>query len=380
MNKYFDTFYDWWKNIDKTIFLIISLLFFLGLFFSFVSTSIIASDKLNTNSYYFFLKHLIFVFIGIFLILVLSLLDQKILINLSIVLFLITLISLFLVPLIGVEVKGSKRWLDIGSLPRFQPIETLKPFYVIVISLIISLNNKNLYLKYLLSTVVLIPIIILLLSQPDLGQTLLIVSVWLAIIFASGINIFIFAISLVVLSSLTLALIFLVPKFEYIKIRLMSFLDTSSGNNYQADKASDAISSGGLFGKGIGEGSLNSRIPEAHTDYIISVIAEEFGVIILIGIILLYLIFSYRVLKKINFTKNNNFKLILVGSISIILLQTFIHIGVNIRVLPTTGMTMPFISYGGSSIVGTSILAGIILNLTKRKLVDLVVMSFRHFL
>jgi cell division protein FtsW len=369
MNKYFDTFYDWWKNIDKTIFLIISLLFFLGLFFSFVSTSIIASDKLNTNSYYFFLKHLIFVFIGIFLILVLSLLDQKILINLSIVLFLITLISLFLVPLIGVEVKGSKRWLDIGSLPRFQPIETLKPFYVIVISLIISLNNKNLYLKYLLSTVVLIPIIILLLSQPDLGQTLLIVSVWLAIIFASGINIFIFAISLVVLSSLTLALIFLVPKFEYIKIRLMSFLDTSSGNNYQADKASDAISSGGLFGKGIGEGSLNSRIPEAHTDYIISVIAEEFGVIILIGIILLYLIFSYRVLKKINFTKNNNFKLILVGSISIILLQTFIHIGVNIRVLPTTGMTMPFISYGGSSIVGTSILAGIILNLTKRKLI-----------
>ena len=369
MNKYFDTFYDWWKNIDKTIFLIISLLFFLGLFFSFVSTSIIASDKLNTNSYYFFLKHLIFVFIGIFLILVLSLLDQKILINLSIVLFLITLISLFLVPLIGVEVKGSKRWLDIGSLPRFQPIETLKPFYVIVISLIISLNNKNLYLKYLLSTVVLIPIIILLLSQPDLGQTLLIVSVWLAIIFVSGINIFIFAISLVVLCSLTLALIFLVPKFEYIKIRLISFLDTSSGNNYQADKASDAISSGGLFGKGIGEGSLNSRIPEAHTDYIISVIAEEFGVIILIGIILLYLIFSYRVLKKINFTKNNNFKLILVGSISIILLQTFIHIGVNIRVLPTTGMTMPFISYGGSSIVGTSILAGIILNLTKRKLI-----------
>ena len=98
MNKYFDTFYDWWKNIDKTIFLIISLLFSLGLFFSLVSTSIIASDKLNTNSYYFFLKHLIFVLIGIFLILFLSLLDQKILIRLSVVLFVITFISLFLVP------------------------------------------------------------------------------------------------------------------------------------------------------------------------------------------------------------------------------------------------------------------------------------------
>ncbi len=368
MNKYFDTFYDWWKNIDKTIFLIIGLLFSLGLFFSLVSTSIIASDKLNTNSYYFFLKHLIFVSIGIFLILILSLLDQKILINVSVLLFFITLISLFLVPLIGVEVKGSKRWLDIGSLPRFQPIETLKPFFVIVISLIISLEKKNLYLKYLFSSAVLVPIIVLLLSQPDLGQTLLIIFVWLAIIFVSGINLFLFAISLSLVCLLTLILVFLVPKFEYIKIRLMAFLDASTGNNYQADRASDAISSGGFFGKGIGEGTLNSKIPEAHTDYIISVIAEEFGVIILIGIILLYLVFSYRVLKKINLLKNNNFKLILVGSVSIILLQTFIHIGVNIRMLPTTGMTMPFISYGGSSIVGTSILTGIILNLTKRKL------------
>ena len=149
----------------------------------------------------------------------------------------------------------------------------------------------------------------------------------------------------------------------------MSFFDTSSGNNYQADKASDAISNGGFFGKGIGEGTLNTRIPEAHTDYIMSVIAEEFGVIIVVGIILLYLILSYRVIKKINFIENNNFKLILIGCITLILVQTFIHVGVNIRMLPTTGMTMPFLSYGGSSIIGTSILTGIILNLTKRKLI-----------
>ena len=117
-----------------------------------------------------------------------------------------------------------------------------------------------------------------------------------------------------------------------------------------------------------GEGTLNTRIPEAHTDYIMSVIAEEFGVIIVVGIILLYLIFSYRVIKKINFIENNNFKLILIGCITLILVQTFIHVGVNIRMLPTTGKTMPFLSYGGSSIIGTSILTGIILNLTKRKL------------
>ena len=361
-------YYGWWKNIDKSIFFLIFILFLLGLFFSLVSTSIIASDRLNTNSYYFFLKHLVYVVLGIFLILFFSLLDQKILMKLSIILFIITFITLFLVPLFGIEVKGSKRWLDLGSLPRFQPIEILKPFFVIVVSLILSLEKKNLYFKYSLSAIVLLPTIILLLSQPDLGQTLLIISVWLAIIFVSGINLFLFIFFLLTTCSITSFLIFMVPKFEYIKIRLIAFLNTSDGNNYQADKASDAISSGGFFGKGIGEGTLNSRIPEAHTDYIMSVIAEEFGVIIVISIILLYLIFSYRVLKKINEIENNSIKLILVGCITIILVQTFIHVGVNIRMFPTTGMTMPFLSYGGSSIISISILTGVILNLTKRKL------------
>ena len=135
-----------------------------------------------------------------------------------------------------------------------------------------------------------------------------------------------------------------------------------------AEKASDAIINGGFFGKGIGEGTLNSRIPEAHTDYIISVISEEFGAIIVILILLLYLVLSYKVIRKINFVKDNIVKLILIGSISIILLQSFIHVGVNIRLLPTTGMTLPYLSYGGSSIISISIISGIILNLTKRKL------------
>ena len=109
-------------------------------------------------------------------------------------------------------------------------------------------------------------------------------------------------------------------------------------------------------------------MPEAHTDYIVSVISEEFGAIIVIGIILIYLIFSYKVIQKINLLSDETTKLILIGSISIILLQTFVHIGVNIRLLPTTGMTLPFLSYGGSSIISTALISGIILNLTKRKI------------
>ena len=271
-------------------------------------------------------------------------------------------------PFIGIEIKGSKRWLDIFFLPRFQPIEILKPFFIITVSLLLSLKNKKLYLKYFLSIIVLSPILLLLIYQPDLGQTLLIAMIWLALIFVSGINIFLFFLFFLLIGLIASYLVIFIPKFEYIKIRLLSFLDSSSGNNYQAEKASDAIINGGFFGKGIGEGTLNSRVPEAHTDYIVSVISEEFGVIIVIGILLIYLLFSYKVIQKINFLENDTIKLILIGSVSIILLQTFVHIGVNIRLLPTTGMTLPFLSYGGSSIISTALISGIILNLTKRKI------------
>ena len=131
MNNYFDSFYDWWKNIDKYLLFLIIGLFFLGLFFSLVSTSLIASDKLNTNSYHFFLKHSAYISLGISILIFFSFLNQKILIKISFVLFLITFLTLFLVPFIGIEIKGSKRWLDLFFLPRFQPIEILKPFFII---------------------------------------------------------------------------------------------------------------------------------------------------------------------------------------------------------------------------------------------------------
>ena len=159
-----------------------------------------------------------------------------------------------------------------------------------------------------------------------------------------------------------------VPKFGYIKNRILSFLDPSTGNNYQSEMASEAIINGGFFGQGIGEGKLNSKIPEAHTDYIVSVISEEFGAIVVILIMIIYLVFAFQVIKKISFEKEQINKLVLLGSITLILLQSFIHIGVNIRILPTTGMTLPFLSYGGSSIISNSILSGIILNLTKRRI------------
>ena len=363
-------YYQWWKNIDKSIFLIISLLFVIGLFFSLVSTSLIASDKLDTNSYFFFFKHLIYIFIGIFIIFIFSSLKTNQLFRYSYFLFFITLFALLLVPIVGVEIKGSKRWIDLFFLPRFQPIELLKPFFIIMISTILcSVRTSNIYLKYLLSTILVSIIALFLIMQPDIGQTLLVIFSWAVLIFTSGVNIFLlFGLSTIAIISLVY-LIMYVPKFDYIQGRIFSFFNRDTGtHNFQSDKAIESITSGGFFGKGIGEGTLKNRVPEAHTDYIISVISEEFGVVAIILILFLFLIFIYMVFKKINFEKDDKIKLVLIGCVSLILMQATIHIGVNIRLFPTTGMTLPFLSYGGSSIISISIISGIILNLTKRKI------------
>ena len=363
-------YYDWWKNIDKSILLLIILLFSLGLFFSLVSTSLIASDKLDTNSYYFFFKHLFYIGIAIFFVIFFSSISQANLFRTSIVLFIICFIFLILVPIIGIEVKGSKRWLEFPFLPRFQPIELLKPFIIIMVASVLSTEKgKNIYYKYFLSFIVIVPIMFLLITQPDIGQTFLIFLTWLSLIFISGISLVVFFIFFGIILSLLLYLIFFISKFEYIKDRVESFFNPVSGtHNFQSDKASEAIINGGFFGKGIGEGVLKNRVPEAHTDYIVAVISEEFGAIIIIVLMMIFLFFIYQVFKKLYFEKSNKVRLILVGSITLILLQALIHIGVNIRLFPTTGMTLPFLSYGGSSIVGTAVLCGIILNLTKRKI------------
>jgi cell division protein FtsW len=335
-----------------------------------VSTSLIASDKLDTNNYFFFFKHFLYILIGIIVLMFFSSISRENLFKISFYLFFVTLFFLFLVPVFGIEVKGSQRWLNFFFLPRFQPIEIVKPFVIIFIATILCSEKKfNIYFKYLLTFIAIVPACLLLMIQPDIGQTLLIFLAWATLVFISGISL---PIILIFLSFSLLSLIYMVffiSKFTYIKSRILSFFNSSDGtHNFQSDKAIDAISSGGYFGKGIGEGTLKNRVPEAHTDYIISVISEEFGVVSIVLLLILFLFFIYTIFKKIYLEKNEKIKLILTGTICLIIFQALIHIGVNIRLFPTTGMTLPFLSYGGSSIVGVSILSGIILNLTKRKI------------
>ena len=368
-NSVYRFYYAWWKNIDKTIFLLVVLLFSLGLFFSLVSTSLIASDKLNTNNYFFFFKHLVYIFLGIVILIFFSSLSEKNLFKISIFLFFVSLFFLFLVPIIGTEVNESKRWLNLFFVPRFQPIELVKPFTIVFLATFLSSEiDLHIYTKYLISFVVIVPISFLLMMQPDIGQTVLIFLCWLTLVFVSGISLFIFLTFFSASLTSLLFMIFYIPKFSYIRSRILSFFNPKTGtHNFQSEKAIDAISSRGYFGKGLGEGTLKNVVPEAHTDYIISVISEEFGVVVIILLLIIFLFFIYNVFKKIYVEENEKIKLVLSGTITLIVAQALIHIAVNIRLFPTTGMTLPFLSYGGSSIIGVSILSGIILNLTKRK-------------
>ena len=359
---------SWWRNIDKTILSLILLLFFLGLFFSFSSTSSLIGEKLNKESYFFFLKHFVFVGIALIIIFFVSLQKREIIKAYLPYFFLISLLILFLVPFIGTEVRGAKRWLDIPLLPRFQPIEILKPFFILILAQIISSQIiHNLYKKYFYTLVVLSVVLFLLIIQPDLGQSVLLFSSWLIMLFSSGINFIILGIFFLICVLIFVSILFFFPnKFGYILFRLQSFINPTKGENYQSEKALEAIKSGGFTGRGLGEGVLKDRVPEAHTDYIFAIIAEEFGAILILLLIIIFLFFSYKVLHKLLDEKDEYTKLVLVGLISLLLIQTFIHIGVNIRLLPTTGITLPFLSYGGSSIIGNAMIAGLILNLTKK--------------
>jgi len=355
----------YWRNVDKQILLGFTLLFILGVFFSFSSTSILADERLDREYYSFFQKHFLYAAVSFGLMIFISLLNNELVNKIILPCFLVFFVTLALVPLIGIEVKGAKRWLNLYFF-NFQPIEFIKPFFILLVSQIISSNRiKNLNFSHAISFLLLSTIIIFLVEQPDLGQSVLIFCTWLSLIFVSGMNIYFLIVLFISVILAFFSLITLAPeKFDYIVNRITSFLDPSKGDNFQSQKAIDAIRQGGIKGQGMGEGILKDSVPEAHTDYIIAVISEEFGSIISILIISIFLFIAFRITKVIINSTNDFYKLSLCGLVSLLIFQTFIHVGVNANLLPTTGMTLPFLSYGGSSLISSGIVAGIILNYT----------------
>ena len=224
---------NYWRNIDKKIFFSFLLLFFLGLFFSFSSTSTLAGERLNKDYYFFFSKHLSFTILALTIMFTLSIIETSLLKKLIIPLFVISFVFLALVPIIGIEVKGAKRWLDLYFF-RLQPIELLKPFFILITVKILILSKlQNSQIKYLFSFFLLSLVLILLINQPDLGQSILLIGSWLATVFISGVSLlyilFFFITFIILLSSL----LFLLPeKFGYIINRLLTFLTLTKEINF----------------------------------------------------------------------------------------------------------------------------------------------------
>ena len=359
---------NYWRNIDKKILLSFLFLFFLGLYFSFSSTSSLAGERLNKDYYFFFSKHLSYTILALLIMFFISAIDTMLLKKLIIPLFTISFIFLALVPIIGIEVKGAKRWLDLYFF-RLQPIEILKPFFILMTVKILTLEKlQNSQVRYFFSFLLLSSVIILLVDQPDLGQSILLTGSWVFTVFISGISVlYIIGFFSIFIISLT-SLLFLLPeKFGYIINRLVTFFDPDQGDRFQSSSALDAIKLGGFTGQGMGEGILKESVPEAHTDYVIAIISEEYGSIVSVMIISIFLYISFRIIKNC-FNQDDYFiKISLCGLATLLIFQTFIHAGVNTNLIPTTGMTLPFLSYGGSSLIGSAVLAGVILNYTKNR-------------
>ena len=359
----------WWRNIDKLLFISIIFLMFLGIFFAYTSTSNIASERIYKTDHFLIIKHIFFALISFLILSSLSLLDAKQIEKYCILGFIITAFLLLLVLIFGVEVKGSKRWINLIFF-RFQPVEVYKPFFVLLCSLIIS-NSQigDLKLRIFYSFCVLFFSLLLLLNQPDVGQSLLIFSVWLILIFVSGISIaLLISLGLAIFLGISSTLLLFNERFSYIFRRLKTFIDPSKGDNLQTQKALESIKQGGFTGRGIGEGVLKERVPEAHTDFVLAVIGEEFGILMILIIFLTMTFIFLRVFTQFGMENNSFRKLVLVGLSCLVYLQSIINLGVTLNILPNKGMTFPFISYGGSSMIGCAIIFGILLCFTKRKL------------
>ena len=217
-------FNNYWRNIDKKILFGFFILFFLGLFFSFSSTSSLAGERLNKTYYFFFSKHLAFTILALFVVFFISAIETSLLKRIVIPFFIIFFIMLILVPIVGIEIKGAKRWLNLYFF-RLQPIELLKPFFILMTVKILTLDKlQHSKSKYLFSFLLLASVIILLIDQPDLGQSILLVGSWIATVFVSGVSLIYIISFFIIFIILIGGLLFLMPeKFGYIINRLVRF-------------------------------------------------------------------------------------------------------------------------------------------------------------
>jgi cell division protein FtsW len=356
----------WFWEIDRMLLLLVSMLIAVGLV-AVAAASPVAAQKLSTTTasldpLYYFYRQLMWVIVGVPAMLAVSMLPKPQARRFAIYGTIVFLVLLFLVPLLGASVNGAQRWLGSGAL-RLQPSEFLKPFFAVSLAWILSLRLHDQSLPVVPLSFVLTGIIaVLLMGQPDLGQTIIFAATWFVLVLVAGLSMRILTgLMGAGLAGLVLAYFFYPVAQQRINIWLFA-----EGDSFQVDKAHATLTAGGLVGTGPGAGLAKFQLPEAHTDYIFSVIGEEFGLIACIAIAALYLAIIVRVLVRLLDEEDSFLILAVAGLIAQFGGQAIINMAVNTQLFPSKGMTLPFISYGGSSFLALSVGMGLLLSLTRR--------------
>jgi cell division protein FtsW len=356
----------WVKAIDLFNVSLLLLLIILGLLFVTTASPSVAKIK-GLGEFYFIKKHYIFVIIAILTILLFSFFSSTGIINISYLGVVLSLILISLAFLLSYENNGAVRWINIAGF-SLQPTEFLKPFIVVIFSYYLTSTKKmklfNFYFHgKAIAFILLFLISILVLAQPNYSMFAIIFLVFKSQYFISGASL-----KWTIITALIFILLSVLSYFNlgHVKNRIDSFFNSETVN-FQVEKSIKAYKEGGLLGKGPGEGAIKKYIPDSHTDFIFPVIAEEYGAIVCIMVIMIVFTIFFRGLFRIS-KSNDLFKVTAcVGLLSLFLIQSLINIAVSMKLIPTTGVTFPFISYGGSSLVSMGIVMGMMLSLTKKE-------------
>ena len=352
----------WWRTLDKSVLTAILILFSIGLLLGLASSPPLA-EKNGLAPFHYVYRQAIFGSLALFVMLVFSMLPSRVIRRLGVIGFLLCFVALCLLPFFGTDFgKGAVRWYGLG-FASVQPSEFLKPGFIVTVAWLISANGQiNGPPGRLWSFIITMLVVALLIIQPDFGQACLILFGWGIIYFVAGASfILLAALALMVLVAGSMAYSY----SEHFAKRIDGFLSPDIDPRTQLGYATNAIQEGGFFGVGVGEGQVKWSLPDAHTDFIISVAAEEYGLFLVVLIILLFTWIVLASLIRLLKERDAFNRLAGSGLVAMFGIQAIINVGVAVRLLPAKGMTLPFVSYGGSSIIAMGITIGMLLALTR---------------
>jgi cell division protein FtsW len=353
----------WWWTVDRWAIAAVGLLIVFGIMLTMAASPSVA-DRLNLDSYHFAWRQLAFMPIAIALLISVSLMSPRGIRRLAVVVFATALALMIATFFIGTEINGARRWLMIAGM-SLQPSEFVKPGFAIISAALFALHTEDGKSSGRSGAILLYALVAgLLLLQPDFGMFALVSVAWAIQFFLAGLPLLWVGAFITIGVVVAVASYFLLP---HVASRIDRFIDPSSGDSYQVTRSMEAFGNGGILGRGPGEGSVKSILPDAHTDFIFAVAGEEFG---LIACLILVGLFAFIVLRGFSrIIKDTNLFVLLAATGLLVQfgLQALVNMGSTLRLIPTKGMTLPFISYGGSSLLAVALCIGMVLALTRRR-------------